>query len=233
MASDHAHRPINVIRCALINSRLLKRLCLGLEQDLLLSLRRNLLTNSSTPGPRSSSPQPPLSNNYDAKLFADCEYEVYHACMECHTGNYYAVQAECGPRREQCSRASAYLQPVPPPFVCPRPVQRGPRPPYPPAPSPDYEADRSESRRFYMACLQNSYAACRNCLVGPLSGDPVPECEQLATQCDAATRGTGPIPPPYACRNFPTPPPPPPRPPLAPPQAGQPDHLTPPPSRTF
>ncbi|KAI3631617.1 hypothetical protein MIR68_010090 [Amoeboaphelidium protococcarum] len=186
-----------------------------------------------TPGPPSSSPQSPQSNNFDAKLFADCEYEVYQACMECHSGNYYTVQAECGPRREQCSRASAYLQPVPPPFVCPRPVERSPRPPYPPAPSPDTEAGRSESRKFYIACLQNSYQACQNCFAGPLSIETVPECSALATQCDAATRGTGPVPPPYACRNFPTPPPPPPRPPLAPPQGGYPDHLVPPPSFTF
>ncbi|KAI3650718.1 hypothetical protein MP228_004199 [Amoeboaphelidium protococcarum] len=186
----------------------------------------------STPGPPSSSPQPSAGNNYDPKIFADCEYEVYEACNQCRSGRLAKVDPECAPLREQCSRASAKLQPVPPPYVCPWPVEKSPRPPYPSSPPSDTEAGRSESRKFYIACLQNSYGACRNCLVGPLSADPVPECDQLATQCDAATRGTGPVPPPYACRNFPTPPPPPPRPPLAPPQGNYPDHLTPPPSRT-
>ncbi|KAI3654643.1 hypothetical protein MP228_000023 [Amoeboaphelidium protococcarum] len=195
-------------------------------------------TPSPTPvnGPSSespsSSPQPPQSNNYDVKLFADCEYEVYQACMECHTGNVAMVQAECGPLREQCSRASAYLQPVPPPFVCPRPVERSPRPSYPPAPLPDSEAGRSKSRRFYVACLKNTVNACQNCLAGPLSMSALPECHIFAPQCEAATRGLEPVPPPYACPNFPPPPPPPPRPPLTPPSPGEPDFLSPPPPTT-
>ncbi|KAI3654645.1 hypothetical protein MP228_000025 [Amoeboaphelidium protococcarum] len=186
-----------------------------------------------TPGPPSSSPQSPQSNNYDPKIFADCEYEVYEACNQCSSGIFDVINPECAPLREQCSRASAKLQPVPPPYVCPWPVEKSPRPPNPP-PSPvrDFDEGRSESRKFYVACLKNSYQACRNCLVGPFASGSVPECDHLAPQCDAATRGTGPVPPPYACRNFPTPPPPPPRPPLAPPQGGYPDHLLSPPSKS-
>ncbi|KAI3631618.1 hypothetical protein MIR68_010091 [Amoeboaphelidium protococcarum] len=190
---------------------------------------RPVPVNGTIPSP---SPQPSEGNNYDAKLFADCEYEVYQACMECHTGNVAMVNSECGPLREQCSRASAYLQPVPPPFVCPRPVERSPRPSYPPAPLPDSEAGRSKSRRFYVACLKNTVNACQNCLAGPLSMSTLLECHMFAPQCEAATRGLEPVPPPYACPNFPTPPLPPPRPPLTPPSPGEPDFLSPPPPTT-